>query len=1139
MSVSDEHKAHKGPIAWMTKNSVAANLLLFLFLLGGALSINSVKQEVFPEFTLDYVMVNVAYPGASPSECEEIAESIEQAVAGIDGVEEITATAAEGIASVVVKLIDGTNTNRALSDVKNAVDRITTMPLDAEEPQVSLIPNRRGVISLIFYGRVGEKNLRTLAERARNELKAMPMITDVTLSATRPQEIHIDVPQARLRQLGMTMSQVAGAVRADATELPAGGIKTEAGEVLLRTQAKPAQGKEFEQLTVIALPNGSRLTVDDLGRVRDGFADTDQRATFDGQPAVMVNVYRTADQTPIEVASAVKSYVAMQKSQLPAGVGVATWMDTSEWYSQRLDLMIRNMIMGFLVVLVLLSLFLETRLAFWVTLGIPVSFLGSLLFMPSLDLSVNMLSMFAFIVTLGIVVDDAIVVGENIYELRKRGMSFIDAAVSGARQVAMPVTFSVLTTVAAFTPMLFVPGFSGKFFAVIPAIVISVLLISLVESFFILPSHLSHAPSGRPMWMRMIIWALPLGIIGLIAALAAPIPMPGWQLPVGGLVFGALIPPAFFVVDTVFSFLRVYADKLLFFGINRLYKPTVTWLMEYRYIALAGTLAFTFAMCGQIGGGRIKFTFMPHVESDVVGAEIALPFGAPVEDTEVMSDRLVAAAQRVLAKHGGAPKLSRGIFSEVGAHIPAGGPVSLGNGAQGHVTYTQVYLVPSDERDFTATEFVKEWRAELGEVAGIDTINFKDAIGGPSAGAPIDVMLIHSDIQVLESAAAELAEKLGTFAGVKDIDPGFKRGKPQIEFAVSRFGESLGFTAAEVGRQVRSYFYGAEAKRQTRGIDEMKVMVRLPEDERRSEHDLDTLMLRAPNGGEVPFRLVAETTRGYAYTSIQRTNEQRTLHVTANLDYSIANANDVYQALFAGPTAPVPSLLGKYRGLSTGLSGERKEQVETMTALMFGAIGALLVIYALIAIPFRSFLQPVIMLFVIPPAGGAAILGHLLMGYDLSMISVMGIVALAGVVVNDSIVMVDAANNYRAVEKLSAWEAIRAAGMRRFRPIMLTSITTFGGLAPMIVETSVQARFLIPMAISLGFGILIALPFLHTSVPAVYLIVEDLKRVFGMAPPVKQRPDGDDGGDSGEGTSEVDLDATDPEIRLPGSFTTA
>ncbi|TNF26232.1 MAG: efflux RND transporter permease subunit [Deltaproteobacteria bacterium] len=1132
MSVSDEHKQHKGPVAWMSKNSVAANLLLFLFLLGGALSAGSVKQEVFPEIDLDYVLVNVAYPGASPSESEEIAESVEQAVAGIDGVEEITATAAENVATVAVKLIDGTDTNRALSDVKNAVDRITTMPLDAEEPQVSLIPTRRGVISLVFYGDVGEKNLRALAERARNDLKALPNITDVELAATRPQEVHIDVSQDRLRQLGMTMSQVAAAVRAEATELPAGGIKTESGEVLLRTAAKPVLGKEFEQLTVAALPNGARLTVDDIAHVRDAFAETDQRATFDGKQAVMVSVYRTADQTPVEVADAVKDYVAAQQGQLPAGVGVATWMDTSEWYRQRLDLMIRNMFMGFILVLVLLSLFLETRLAFWVTLGIPTSFLGSLLLMPSLDLSVNMLSMFAFIVTLGIVVDDAIVVGENIYDLRKRGMSFMDAAVAGARQVAMPVTFSVLTTVAAFTPMLFVPGFSGKFFAVIPAIVISVLMISMVESFFILPSHLSHEPSRRPLWQRMIIWALPLTVIALIAALAAPIPMPKWQLPVGAAILGALIPVAFLLMDTVFSFLRVYADRLLFFAIHRWYKPAVTWLLEYRYLALAGTLAFTLSMCGQIGGGRLKFTFMPHVESDVVGAQITLPFGAPVAQTEAVSEKLVAAAQRVLNKHGGIAKLSRGILSEVGASLPAGGPVSVGNGAGGHVTYAQVYLVPSDERDFGAADFVKEWRAELGEIPGIDTLNFKDAIGGPSAGSAIDIMLIHHDIRTLETAATELAGKLETFAGVKDIDPGFKLGKPQIEFKVNRLGESLGFTSAEVGRQVRSYFYGAEAKRQTRGIDEMKVMVRLPEAERASEHDLDELVLHSPRGGDVPFRLVAELSRGFAYTSIQRTNEQRTLHVTANLDYTVANANDVYKSLFAGPTAPVPALLGKYPGLSTGFSGERKEQMETMQALMFGAIGAILAIFALIAIPFRSFLQPIIMLFVIPPAGGAAILGHLLMGYDLSMISVMGMVALAGVVVNDSIVMVDAANNLRRVEKLSAWEAIRAAGVRRFRPIMLTSITTFGGLAPMIAETSVQARFLIPMAISLGFGVLITLPFVHTTVPAVYLIVEDLKRLFGMAPPVKQPPE--DAPEHGP----LDAAAEEGEILLEDGLTT-
>lgn len=1127
----------RGVIPWMTKNQIAANLLMALLLIGGAIMATNIKQEVFPEFTLNYIAITVAYPGASPAEAEEIVTSVEQAVAGIEGVEEITASASEGVASVVVQLFDDVDPNRALSDVKNAVDRITTMPVDAEQPQVSLIPNKREVISLVFYGDVGEKNLRVLAERARNALKAMPKVTEVELSATRPQEIHLDVPQETLRKYGMTLSDVAAAVRMQATELPAGGIKTDSGEVLLRTREKPTVGAEFSDLTVRATPSGAAVTVGDLGAVRDGFAETDSSATFNGKPAIMLKVYRSADQTPVEVADAVKTYVLQLQADLPAGVGVATWMDQSEWYRDRLDLMTRNMVVGFLLVLIILGLFLETRLAFWVTLGIPISFLGSLLFLPTLDVSINMISMFAFIVTLGIVVDDAIVVGENIYEKRRSGHGYLAAAVAGAREVAKPVAFSVLTSIAAFTPMLMVPGISGKLFGVIPAIVITVLVMSLIESFFILPAHLSHGPSKRPLWRTMLYWALPLSVIGLIVGAASPLgALPGLG---GGLALAVALPLAFIVLDTVFSTLRVFADRALYFFVHRMYRPVLQVVMAHRYLTLAASLAITLVACGQVAGGRMKFTFMPNVESDIVFVQVNLPFGAPVAETEAVRERLVDAARTVLDRNGGEERYSRGIFAQVGAGMPSTGPVAIGGGgAGGHVATVQVYLVGSDARAFTAPEFVRDWRAEVGEITGVETIQFKDSLGGPSAGMPIDVRLSHTDIDVLERAAADLADTLGTYAGVKDIDPGFKRGKPQVEFTVTPYGEAAGLSEAEVGRQVRSAFFGAEAKRQQRGLDEMKVMVRLPPSERRSEHDLEELVLRTPQG-EVPLRLVVDTTRGYAYTSIRRTDEQRTLNITADIDSSVTNANDVFAALLGGPQAPLIALTKKYSGLSFGFSGERKEQMRTMEALLFGFGFALLLIYALIAIPFRSYLQPVVIMFAIIPSVGAAIFGHLLMGYDLSMISTMGMIALAGVVINDSLVMVDTANRYRLEENMSAWEAIRNAGLRRFRPIMLTSLTTFGGLAPMIMETSVQARFLIPMAISLGFGILITLPFIHITVPAVYLIVEDIKRVFGLGPGVMERPGGDppdgDGGDA-EG---LDLDATDPEIRLPGTFSPA
>ncbi len=1110
----------RGPLAWMTKNSVAANLLMFVLLLGGALSAAMAKQEVFPEFTLNWITITTAYPGASPKEAEEIVTSVEQAVTSIEGVEEVVASAAEGFAGVYVKLYDDADPDRTLGDVKNAVDRITTLPADAEEPSVSLLPNRREVISLVLHGDVPDKALRELAEQARDELKAHPDLSDVELSATRAQQIHIDVPARRLRQFGLSHGAVAAAIRGEAVELPAGAVKTRAGEVLLRTRSKPTKGEHFEDLTVAATPDGGRLSVGDLGEVRDAFIESDFSASYNGEPAVLVRVYRAADQTPIEVADAVKAYVAQRAGALPAGVKIDTWMDQSKIFRERLDLMMRNMAIGFGLVLVILGLFLDTRLAFWVTLGIPISFLGSFLLFPQLDASINMVSMFAFIVTLGIVVDDAIVVGENIYELRQRyrDKGLTAAAIAGVKEVAKPVTFSVLTTVAAFSPMFFVPGVSGKIFGVIPAIVVSVIMMSLVESFFILPAHLSHGPSRRPLWQRMVIWGLALALLGLVFGLLPPTPFAWWLGLLGGAVAGAALPIVLWAVDRVFTFLRRFATKGMYWSINHFYKPILQWTMDNRYLVLAGTLAFTMGTCAQIAGGRMKFTFMPDLESDIVIAQVTLPFGAPASSTQQVHDRLLQAAMDTFDEYGGIDRYAEGLFSQVGTGMPNLGPVNVGGGPMGgHVANVQVYLVGSADRPFTAREFVTRWRDKTGDVPGVDTLLFKDSIGGPSAGLPIDVKLMHSDIEVLEAAAADLAKRLEDYEGVKDIDDGVELGKPQIDFEVTRLGRSLGLTEALVGRQVRDAYYGAEVKRQQRGLDEMKVMVRLPLSERRSLHGLDNLMLRTPSGHEVPFRLAAKTKRGHAYTSIQRADGQRALHVSADLDKTVTNANDVYAALLVGDgEAPPPlvALTDKYPGLSFGFAGERKEQLSSMMALGVGFLMALVVIYALIAIPFGSYLQPVVIMFAIVPAVGAALFGHVLMGFDLSVISVMGIIALAGVVINDSLVMVATANTYRDEGK-SAWSAIRDAGLRRFRPIMLTSLTTFGGLAPMIMETSMQARFLIPMAISLGFGILLTLPFIHIAVPAVYLITEDIKRLFGLAPPVK-RPPVDDTPDAAE-----------------------
>ena len=1038
----------KGAIAWMAKNPVAANLLMLLLLVGGLIMGFRVRQEVFPETDLDIIAVSVPYPGASPSEVESgIILAVEEAVRGLDGVKRVTSQATEGMASVNVELLIDVDKSKALSDVKGAVDRLTSLPKDSERPTTSLLDTRKEVISVVLYGEQDAKVLRALAERARDQMLSDPGITQVDLLGAPAKEIAIEVPTAQLRTHNLTLEAVAQKVAATAVELPGGGVKTSSGEVLVRTAERRESDDEFSDIPLVNGPRGAEVRLGELADVRETFAETDESAVFEGKPAIMLRVYRTGEQTPIEVADTVREHIEQIKSWLPAGVEVAQWADWSEIYRERMELLMRNAQMGLILVLLSLGLFLELRLAFWVTMGIPISFLGALLFMPSMDVSVNMISMFAFIVTLGMVVDDAIVVGENIYTFRQRGMSHVDAAVHGVSQVATPVTFSIATTVAAFSPMLFVPGFMGKLFAVIPMIVISVLVISLVESLFVLPAHLGHQKDARP----------------------------------GG------------VFHWIGERQQVVSRALERF-IERRYAPVLKATLRRRYFALAVGVSSIIITAGIVAGGRISFHFMPQLDGDIVVAQVELPYGSSVEQTERVRARMESAAKRALEDFGG-DEAKRGVFSQVGALFAAGGPRPAGAASGGHLANVQVFLTPSDEREFESREFLERWRELTGPVFEARKLTFSASMG-PSAGSPVDVELNHPDADVLEAAAAEVEQALEGYAGVRDIENGNAEGKPQLDLTLTPAATSLGLTSNDVARQVRSAFYGAEALRQQEGRNEVRIIARLPVQERRSEFDIESMLIRTPDGGEVPLMVVAEVERGRSWPQIERADGGRIIHVKADIDDKVTAANIVLETLTKDVLKDLP---GRYPGLTYAFGGETREQAETMGSLKTGGLIALIVIYALLAIPFRSYAQPLIVMSAIPFGMVGAVFGHLLMGYSLSMVSMMGLVALTGVVVNDSLVLIDAANHYRR-EGYGALQAILAAGVRRFRPILLTSITTFLGLMPMILETSVQARFLIPMAISLGFGVLFATFIILLLVPALYMMLEDLlwtRRVIG------------------------------------------
>ena len=1032
-----------GVVAWMAGHPVAANLLMLALVIGGLATALRVKQEVFPEFTLDVVGVSVTYPGASPEEIEEgIVIVIEDSVRGLEGVKKVTSSSSEGRGSVSVELLLNADRDRVLADVKNSVDRITTFPEDAERPIVSLLENRNLVMNLAVAGPASERVLRETAERLRDDLSATEGITLVQLGAAKPLEISIEIPQSTLRAYGITLEQVSAEIRRSAIDLPAGSLKTDAGEILFRTTERRDYGREFADIAIISNLDGSTVRIGDVAVIVDGFADLDLQPGFNGEPAATVTVYRIGDETPLSVSAAVLQALDEFRTTLPTGLVAEVIRDDSVVYRQRMELLIRNAILGLVLVLLMLGLFLEPRLAFWVTLGIPISILGSFLFLSGTNASLNMISLFAFIVTLGIIVDDAIVVGENIYEKRELGMPALQASIEGAREIAGPITFAILTNVVAFAPMLFVPGASGKLFMQIPAVAISVFIVSLIESLFILPAHLAHATRPSLFWR----------ILG--------------------------------VPSTVF-------ERGLQWFIARAYGPTVLLAIRQRYTTIAIGTAMLILSVAVIASGKLPFTFLPKIDADFVNVNARLPLGVPVERTIAVQERLLAALAETIDESGG-QSVVRSIYAVLGSQLGGFGPVARSQSSGSNLLGIQFEMVPESDRDIDVTEFGRRWRENAGDIAGIETISFKSEIGR-ATGAAVDVQLSHRNPEILNAASLDLSKRLTSFDGVTDIDSGVALGKPQFNLELTPEARSMGLTARDLARQTRAFFYGSEALRQQRGRNEVRVMVRLPAEERETLHTVETAMLQTPNGGEIPFREAAIASEGRAYTTIKRTDGRRVNSVTADVDTEVANGNEIAAAL---ETDVLPEMIRRYPGLTWSFEGEQSDQADSLASLGRGFAAALFVIYALLAIPFRSWLQPLVVMIAIPFGIIGAVFGHLVMGYGFSIISIFGIVALSGVVVNDSLVLVVTINEMRRKQpELRLAEIVTAAGRRRFRPILLTSVTTFFGLMPMVLETSVQAKFLIPMAISIAFGVMFATFIILLIVPALYLAIEDAKRL--------------------------------------------
>lgn len=1033
----DRAALRKGPLSWMARNPVAANLLMIALLASGFIMAQNVRQEVMPSQELDVVTVTVAYPGASPEEVERsIILAIEENVNSLAGVAEVRSHAFESYGTVQIELKTGTDRNKALTDVKNAVDRIATFPEEAERPLVSLTERTLFAMLIVLHGDVDEKTMQTLGEQSRDELLAKEDITRVELWGARPYEIGIEIPEAELRRYGLTLPTVATRVRAVAFDQPAGGVKTASGEVLLRATERRDTGAEFADIPLLEGTDGNTLTVGDVATIEDGYSDIDMYPTFNGERALILSVYSVDEQSPTTVAQAGRAYVEDLEKRLPEGVGVRTIADLSQDYEARLDLLLRNAGFGLVLVLVVLGLFLEPKLAFWVTLGIPVSFLGAFIVLPAVGVSLNMISMFAFIVTLGIVVDDAIVIGENIHRWRKAGLSPTDAAIKGVKEMATPVFFSVATTVAAFAPLAGVPGTAGKLFMAIPVVVIAVLVMSLIESFFILPAHLAHSreETGHGPF--------------------------GWLLRIQ----------------------RRFSDGVERF-IRKVYGPFVGKTLRHRAVTIAVAVAALVASAGLVTGGHVKFIDFPEDESDIIRAVAQLPYGASIEESRVVLDRMLEAANETVAEidaeQGREESIGRGMFALLGTE----------NGS--HEVEAHLHLAPVEEQGATPSTVVQQrWREKIGAISGLESLVFSTSMRPGASGAPISLRVSHSDPATLEAAARDLATALSEVDGVRDVDDGILVGKPQRDFTLSAAGKAEGFTTANLAGQVRAAFYGAEALRQQRGRYEVKVMVRLPEEERRALATVEDLVVRSPSGGEMALRDAADVSYGRAYSRIDRIDARRALNVTAWLQGDTANAGEVTGMML---TKVVPELQKKYPGLLADRAGRQRHMAEFFDYLKSAYVIAIILVFLLIAVPLRSYAQPIFVVMTAIPFGMVgAVLAHFAFGLDLSIVSLMGMVALSGVIVNDSLVYVDAANRLRA-EGASAFDAARQAAEGRFRAIILTSLTTFFGLMPMIFETSQTAQMIIPMAIALGFGILFSTLVVLVLVPSLFLTLERLR----------------------------------------------
>ena len=1025
-------------ISWFARNSVAANLLMISIILGGLFAINNgVRLEVFPPFELDTVSISVPLRGATPEDVElGVAVRIEEAIQDLEGIDRIISRSVEGSTRVQIEIDSDYDPRELLDDIKSRVDAINTFPADTEKPIISLSVRRFEVISVVIAGDYAEEEIRRFAEQVRDELLRIEGITQAELASVRRYEIAIEASPDRLREFDVTLNDISQAIRNSSVDLSAGNIRTEGGDVLIRSKGQAYRRSDFAEIVVKTNSDGSIVRVSDIANVQDGFQEESVRTKFNGKNAAFVDVSRTGKQSAIETAEKVRNYIDSRQDNLPVGMELSYWDDDSQILRNRLGILARSAAQGGVLVILLLTLFLRPAIAFWVFIGIPISFLGAFILMNIFDISLNMMSAFGFIIVLGIVVDDAIVTGENVYKHMQTGDSGLAAAIHGTKEVAIPVTFGILTTIAAFMPLVFIEGRLGTWFSPVPMVVIPVLIFSLVESKLILPAHLAHvrlhkdkpATKGFSAWQR--------------------------------------------------RFADGFEEKIL-----KVYEPALDFTLRHRYSTLASFAGVLIIMIMLVTSGWTRFVFFPSVESETATATLVMPVGTPFEVTSRHADKMFEAAQTMRDKYANEAD-GTGMITNILSSAGSGG---RSNGS--HLARVRFETAARETRtsDLSVTDLINEWRRLVGPIPGAESINFRATFFRP--GEPIDVQFSGNSLDELNRVGDELKVHLASYPGVFEIADSLSDGKEELRIELSAQGHLLGLTRSDIVRQVGQAFKGLEAQRIQRGRDDIRVLVRFPIEERDTLSALNEMLITAPNGRLIPLANVAKFIPGKGPSQITRIDRYRVLNVTADVDKDNTNMVVLQSEL----RQFIDDMLTRYPGITYDMEGEQRQQRESFGSLQSAITILLFVIYCLLALPLKSYVQPLIVMSVIPFGIIGAIIGHWIMGHPLSFLSILGLMALLGVVINDSLVLVDYINQkHRAGEPL--YEAVKRAGVSRFRPVMLTSLTTFFGLLPLLSEKASAAQILIPMAISLGFGILFATMITLILIPTNVLIVDDIKR---------------------------------------------